>query len=304
MLEGAAAVAEISPRESAIAFSVRARASGPPAAPGERAVRDRSLAQRRPGRARRRARRRGPPAGSAVADDPLRRAVLRSHADPPVPDGAHGDARRDRLDRVGDGAGSPGQRHRSRGRAARGRRDPAPRGQLVRAARAAGGDHRRRAPRDGDRRAARRRDRRDSRARAQRGGDRRPPRRRRSDRAARAPGAGGDRRGARRRRARAARRRHQRRAAVAGRGAGRGRRRLLGARGVRQDQRPAARDGVARRRLHRRGARARQAAQGRRHRGRDAAGAACARRSSRSPSTPRGCARTPPTRRRRSRRAV
>lgn len=34
VLEGAAAVAEISPRESAIAFSVRARASGPPAAPG------------------------------------------------------------------------------------------------------------------------------------------------------------------------------------------------------------------------------------------------------------------------------
>jgi len=33
VLEGAAAVAEISPRESAIAFSVRARASGPPAAP-------------------------------------------------------------------------------------------------------------------------------------------------------------------------------------------------------------------------------------------------------------------------------
>jgi VWA domain-containing protein len=34
VLEGAAAVAEISPRESAVAFSVRARASGPPAAPG------------------------------------------------------------------------------------------------------------------------------------------------------------------------------------------------------------------------------------------------------------------------------
>ena len=33
VLEGAAAVAEISPRESAIAFAVRARASGPPAAP-------------------------------------------------------------------------------------------------------------------------------------------------------------------------------------------------------------------------------------------------------------------------------
>jgi hypothetical protein len=33
VLEGAAAVAELSPRESAIAFSVRARASGPPAAP-------------------------------------------------------------------------------------------------------------------------------------------------------------------------------------------------------------------------------------------------------------------------------